>query len=641
MQIAFSFILGLTAMISGWSFLNTYNESAVGADLRQFVSVQLASDPTNGECLTTNGTGNVWSTCSAGTNFWNDAGSYLYPKEGDYVSAPRFVATGTASSTFTNASSTNLNVANKLTFGGVTGTTWAAFCTSITGGSGLCDGVDATGVGGISTSTAVSAGNLAYWTSDRALSQVATGTLSETVTGLELSASRGLVGGAAALALTTGYSIPTTTLMSNLGTFYNTPSNRISDGTGLTWSTNTLNCDTASGSVQGCLTAADWTSFNGRVASSAINSLSELETLTGVTNILIENDIDASSELLALMDDETGTGRLVFSASPAFSGTATFSSLTATGTATFASAGITVGSSIPFSDAAGTLTLQNVDVVDATTEITIEAAIDTLSNLTSIGTIGTGVWQGTAIGTAYGGLGANTSGYTNGLIGYVSSAITDIDSDTEIDTALGVDVVTVTADDITSADLITILSNETGSNRAVFSGSPAFSGTATFASITGTSSVNFSSSSLRLPYATAPTLSTNGHVGIDSTSNQFKYQSGGSTFVLGNGNLYPSFTITATTTSFTGTTTYLLGPAYIAETWNGAQCFTDIGTARARFGDGTNWTNVASLSTTVGTVTLSSNNTFTAQEKRYVQIGTPASSPKIVSCTISKSLTAD
>jgi len=47
-------------------------------------------------------------------------------------------------------------------------------------------------------------------------------------------------------------------------------------------------------------------------------------------------------------------------------------------------AGLTVGSSIPFSDSAGTLTLQNVDALDATTESTIEAAIDTLANLTSI-----------------------------------------------------------------------------------------------------------------------------------------------------------------------------------------------------------------------------------------------------------------
>lgn len=46
--------------------------------------------------------------------------------------------------------------------------------------------------------------------------------------------------------------------------------------------------------------------------------------------------------------------------------------------------GLTVGASNPFSDSAGTLTLQNVDALDGTTESTIEAAIDTLANLTSV-----------------------------------------------------------------------------------------------------------------------------------------------------------------------------------------------------------------------------------------------------------------
>lgn len=53
------------------------------------------------------------------------------------------------------------------------------------------------------------------------------------------------------------------------------------------------------------------------------------------------------------------------------------------------------------SDSSGTMTLSNVDALDATTEATIEGAIDTLSNLTSVGTITTGTWQGTAIAQAY------------------------------------------------------------------------------------------------------------------------------------------------------------------------------------------------------------------------------------------------
>ena len=49
---------------------------------------------------------------------------------------------------------------------------------------------------------------------------------------------------------------------------------------------------------------------------------------------------------------------------------------------------IQIGSSNPFSDSSGTLTLQNVDALDSTTEGTIESAIDTLANVTSIGAAG-------------------------------------------------------------------------------------------------------------------------------------------------------------------------------------------------------------------------------------------------------------
>lgn len=63
---------------------------------------------------------------------------------------------------------------------------------------------------------------------------------------------------------------------------------------------------------------------------------------------------------------------------------APLASPTFTGTVTVPGSNFTVGASLPFSDTAGTLTLQNIDVLDATTEATIEAAIDTLANLTSV-----------------------------------------------------------------------------------------------------------------------------------------------------------------------------------------------------------------------------------------------------------------
>lgn len=66
-------------------------------------------------------------------------------------------------------------------------------------------------------------------------------------------------------------------------------------------------------------------------------------------------------------------------------------------------------------DSAGTATLSNIDALDATTEATIEAAIDTLSNLTAasslvtVGTITTGTWNADAITVAYGGSGRATA----------------------------------------------------------------------------------------------------------------------------------------------------------------------------------------------------------------------------------------
>jgi cytoskeletal protein CcmA (bactofilin family) len=78
--------------------------------------------------------------------------------------------------------------------------------------------------------------------------------------------------------------------------------------------------------------------------------------------------------------------------------------------------GLKVGASIPFSDSSGALTLQNVDAIDATTENTLEAAIDSLANLTTTGTITTGVWNGTVLATAYGGTGLSSHGSTGQIL---------------------------------------------------------------------------------------------------------------------------------------------------------------------------------------------------------------------------------
>jgi hypothetical protein len=63
--------------------------------------------------------------------------------------------------------------------------------------------------------------------------------------------------------------------------------------------------------------------------------------------------------------------------------------------------------------------------------------------------------------------------YTDGLVGVASGSVTDIDTEAELETALGsLDIVTVSADDISSANLRTALSDETGTEAAVFADTP-------------------------------------------------------------------------------------------------------------------------------------------------------------------------
>lgn len=137
----------------------------------------------------------------------------------------------------------------------------------------------------------------------------------------------------------------------------------LTGGSGLTITGDDMACDTASGSVFGCLLAADWSTFNGKVSSSSIDTLAELETLmsgtniiesaeidtlgeiqtlVGGQNILLETEIDGCSELAALLDSETGgcngTSGPVFPDSPTLSGIVTLANYTATnGTTTNAS----------------------------------------------------------------------------------------------------------------------------------------------------------------------------------------------------------------------------------------------------------------------------------------------------------------
>lgn len=66
-------------------------------------------------------------------------------------------------------------------------------------------------------------------------------------------------------------------------------------------SASALTCLTASGSQAGCLSTTDWTSFNGKVSSTSIDSLTELETLMSGINIIASTELDTETEFQNLV----------------------------------------------------------------------------------------------------------------------------------------------------------------------------------------------------------------------------------------------------------------------------------------------------------------------------------------------------
>lgn len=90
------------------------------------------------------------------------------------------------------------------------------------------------------------------------------------------------------------------------------------------------------------------------------------------------------------------------------------------------------------------------------------------------------------------------------------------------------------------------------------------------------------------------------------------------------------------TTSWTGTTTIPLGIGY-GEVWNSMKCFTDVGTLNVDFYHASTHFQFFNASTTAGTVNMGAS-TDTVGDKVKVDIGTPASSPTVISCTLNNTI---
>lgn len=168
------------------------------------------------------------------------------------------------------------------------------------------------------------------------------------------------------------------------------------------------------------------------------------------------------------------------------------------------------------------------------TKTLIDTTVATLSSLASIGTIGTGTWQGSVINSTYGGTGINNGGRTltlntnSGTIAFsgASKTITFANTLTFTGTdsssvAFGTGgTVAYTSNNLsvfastTSAQLAGIISDETGSGSLVFATSPALI-TPTIDNATGISLKLSNNSALTLGTAS----STTGAIVLNNASN--------------------------------------------------------------------------------------------------------------------------
>ena len=106
-----------------------------------------------------------------------------------------------------------------------------------------------------------------------------------TPTGLTISGSPITTSGTLALTYTAGYAGVLTASTTNWNGFYDTPSTRITDGTGLTWSSNTLNVDTSQNiATLSNLTSNGFVKTGGGVGTLSVDTTSYLSGTVGVAN---------------------------------------------------------------------------------------------------------------------------------------------------------------------------------------------------------------------------------------------------------------------------------------------------------------------------------------------------------------------
>jgi len=203
-----------------------------------------------------------------------------------------------------------------------------------------------------------------------------------------------------------------------------------------------------------------------------------------------------------------------------------------------------------------------------------------------------------------------------------SSVNCTVNTEAELETALdALNVLTVTADDVSSANLLTLISDETGTGVAVFGTNPTLTGAVLNGVIDAGGATSF-----ELPNATDPTVNAIGEISLDTTSGNiiFATSTTGVEIVAASAttSLY-GFNIASTSADFVSGGIIEMPSHFLAQEALAIICDADAGTSVQIFlSDGTNDTNTITCTTTSTQFALTANSAFTAYEDIRIELGT-------------------
>ena len=310
-----------------------------------------------------------------------------------------------------------------------------------------------------------------------------------------------------------------------------------------------------------------------------------------------------------------------------------------------------------FTPASGSLTLAGADALTLTTtgetnstlplgtKTLVATDVTTLSSLTTVGALGAGSLAAgfTDVVVAQGGTGAST--FTDGgvLLGSGTDPFTALGQASNGQLVIGSTGADPVLAALTCGDNITCTIGagtlEIDVDDSFIKNDVADTGVGislTYSTTTGT---------MTIPQGASITPVIAGEIGIDTTSDQFKYF-GSALNVLVFWKAWGG-NFSSTTLATTGATTTLADKmAIAAQTFVSGTCFTDIGTTTIACGDATNKSyfdcpRLQADTPANNKFTFSSNNTFTADEYQVCEFGNSLGSPTRVSWELKRTITAD